>query len=260
MDKIRAVISDMDGVLWRGSEPLPGLAGFFALLRGRGLDFVLATNNSRNTPADYVKKLAGMGVPDIQPRNIVTSGTATVSHLQTHFPAGTSLYVVGGDGLKQMLIRAGYQLAETGAAAVVCGIDFDLTYNKVKTATLLIRGGARFIGTNPDSSFPSPEGLVPGAGSIIALIETASGQGPEIIGKPGPGMFEAALRQLGTGPGETLMIGDRINTDIAGAQALGIKTALVMTGVETEDSLRESEIQPDWVFPGLPELTAELEG
>ena len=104
---------------------------------------------------------------------------------------------------------------------MVCGIDFDLTYDKLKTATLLIRGGARFIGTNPDSSFPSPEGLVPGAGSILALIESASGCAPTIIGKPERGMFEAALRQAGAQAAEALMIGDRIGTDIIGAQALG---------------------------------------
>ena len=256
--QIKAVISDMDGVLWRGSQALPGITEFFDFLFERELDFVLATNNSRNTPADYVQKLASMGVAGIEPCHIVTSGTATASTLQAQYPAGTRVYVVGGDGLKQLLIQAGFELVETGAELVVCGIDFDLTYNKVKTATLLIRQGARFIGTNPDSSFPSPEGLVPGAGSIIALIESASGQTPTIIGKPERGMFEAALRQVEASPAETLMIGDRIGTDIAGAQALGIKTALVMTGVETEASLQASEVKPDAVFAGLPELVEAL--
>ena len=257
-DNISAIISDMDGVLWRGTQALPGMRAFFDFLFERELDFVLATNNSRNTPADYVHKLAGMGVAGIHPHHIVTSGTATVSSLSASYPAGTGMYVVGGDGLKQLLIRAGYELVEKDAEAVVCGIDFDLTYNKARTATLLIRAGAAFIGTNPDSSFPTPEGLVPGAGSILSLIEAASGVTPTIIGKPERGMFEAALRQLGTCPEETLMIGDRIGTDIAGAQALGIKTALVMTGVETNDSLEASDVKPDFVFAGLPELIEAL--
>lgn len=256
--QIKAVIADMDGVLWRGSEPLPGLTEYFDFLFERQLEFALATNNSRNTPADYVNKLAALGVDGVQPRHIVTSGTATVSALKNQYPAGTGIYVIGGDGLKQLLIKAGFELVEREAELVVCGIDFDLTYNKVKTATLLIRAGARFIGTNPDSSFPSPEGLVPGAGSILALLESAAGQKPTIIGKPERGMFDAALRQLGTSAEETLMIGDRIGTDIAGAKALGIKTALVMTGVETEASLRASEVQPDAVFAGLPELLEAL--
>ena len=259
-NSFEAIISDMDGVLWRGSQALPGMTNFFDYLFERDINFVLATNNSRNTPADYVEKLASMGVAGIQPCHIVTSGTATAITLQAQYPAGTRVYVVGGHGLKQLMNDAGFQLVDAEAELVVCGIDFDLTYDKVKRATLLIRGGARFIGTNPDSSFPSPEGLVPGAGSILALIESASGCAPTIIGKPERGMFEAALRQAGATPAETLMIGDRIGTDIIGAQALGIKTALVMTGVETEASLRASETQPDFVYAGLPELVAALRG
>ncbi len=255
---IKAIISDMDGVLWRGSQALPGMTEFFELLFERELDFVLATNNSSRTQGDYVDKLASMGVAGIQPRHIVTSGTATVSTLQTRYSAGTRIHVLGGAGLKRMLSEAGYELVDACAEAVVCGIDFDLTYEKARTATLLIRAGARFIGTNPDPSFPAPEGLVPGAGSIIALITAASGQSPTIIGKPERGMFDAALRQLETCPEETLMIGDRIGTDIAGAKTLGIKTALVMTGVETVESLQASEIQPDRVFAGLPELIEAL--
>lgn len=248
----------MDGVLWRGSQALPGMKEFFNLLFERELDFVLATNNSSKTQGDYVDKLASMGVNGVEPRHIVTSGTATVSYLQTRYPAGTRMHVLGGAGLKRMLSEAGFKLVDACADAVVCGIDFDLTYEKARTATLLIRAGARFIGTNPDPSFPAPDGLVPGAGSIIALIEAATGKSPIIIGKPKRGMFDAALRQLEAGPEETLMIGDRIGTDIAGAQALGIRTALVMTGVETEESLRESEVQPDMVFAGLPELIEAL--
>ena len=256
--QIKAIISDMDGVLWRGSQALPGMTRLFDLLFERELDFVLATNNSSRSQGDYVDKLASMGVCGVQTRHIVTSGTATVSYLQTRFSAGARIHVLGGAGLKRILSDAGFKLVDACADAVVCGIDFDLTYEKARTASLLIRAGARFIGTNPDPSFPSPEGLVPGAGSIIALIEAASGQSPAIIGKPERGMFDAALRQLGTRPEETLMIGDRISTDIAGAQALGIQTALVMTGVETKASLQESEAQPDRVFAGLPELIAAL--
>ncbi len=255
---IKAVISDMDGVLWRGPQALPGLSDFFDRLFKRDMDFALATNNSSRTRQDYVDKLAGMGVAGIEPRHIVTSATATVSFLQAEYPAGTRLYVVGGAGLKRSLSEAGFKLVEADAEVVVCGIDSDFTYDKARTATLLIRAGAHFIGTNPDSSFPAPEGLVPGAGSIIALIEAASDRAPTIIGKPARGMFDAALDLLGTRPEETLMIGDRIGTDIAGAQALSIQTALVLTGVETEASLRESAIKPDMVFAGLPELIEAL--
>lgn len=255
---IRAVISDMDGVLWRGMQPLPGLHDFFTYMLDKHIDFVLATNNSSKTRMDYVDKLATLGVNGVQPAHIVTSGTATASFLRKKFPPGTRIFVVGGAGLKQILTEAGFTLVEDNADLVVCGIDIDLTYEKARKATLLIRGGAGFIGTNPDSSFPSPEGLVPGAGSILALLEAASGRPPTIIGKPEHGMFEVALRQLKTAPEETLMIGDRIETDIEGAQSLGIKTALVMTGVEDETSLAESETRPDFVFEGLPDLIEAL--
>ncbi len=258
LENIKAIISDMDGVLWRGVQPLPGLNALFDFLHEVNMPFILATNNSRKTPDDYIYKLGNMGVDGIQQHNIVTSGTATVSYLQQTYPAGTKLYVVGGDGLKQLLVHAGFVLVEDGAEVVVCGIDFDLTYTKMRTATLNIRAGAPFVGTNPDSSFPSPAGLVPGAGSILALIEAASDVSPTIIGKPEKGMFESALRTLGTQPEETLMIGDRIGTDIQGAQALGIKTALVLTGVETEESAKTNDIQADLVFAGLPELIDAL--
>lgn len=258
LNNIKAIISDMDGVLWRGIQPLPGLNDIFDTMRDLNLPYVLATNNSRKTPYDYIHKLAGMGIDGVQPHNIVTSGTATVSYMQTQYPEGTKLFVVGGDGLKQLLVHAGFVLVEEDAEVVVCGIDFDLTYNKMRTATLNIRAGAPFVGTNPDSSFPSPAGLVPGAGSILALIEAASGVSPTVIGKPERAMFESALRVLGTEPSETLMIGDRIGTDISGAQAVGIKTALVMTGVETEVSLKANDIQPDGIYAGLPELIEAL--
>jgi len=258
LKNIKAVISDMDGVIWRGDQTLPGMHDLFNLFRDHNLPYILATNNSRKTPYDYVHKLETLGVQGVQEHNVITSGTATANYLQTQYPEGTKMYVVGGDGFKQILIRSGYVLVEEDAEVVVCGIDFDITYNKLRTATLQIRRGARFIGTNPDTSFPSPEGLVPGTGSILKLIEVASDTTPTVIGKPERAMFESALRMLGTTPEETLMIGDRIGTDIQGAQAVGVQTALVMTGVETQDSLEQSDVQPDYVFAGLPELIDAL--
>lgn len=249
----------MDGVLWRGNEPLPGLIPLFETFQQHAIPYILATNNSRKTQDDYVHKLAGLGVHTVQPHNVITSGTATASYLQAHFPSNSKLFVVGGDGLKQILVHAGFVLVEEDAEVVVVGIDFDLTYNKLRTANLLIRAGATFIGTNPDVSFPSPAGLLPGAGSIVELLRVASDVEPTIIGKPQPAMFESALRTLGVKAEETLMIGDRIGTDIEGAQAVGIRTALVLTGVETEKSLAQSPIQPDMVFAGLPALLSAWE-
>lgn len=253
---IKAVIADMDGVLWRGDVPLPGLIEFFELLCARGLPFALATNNSAKSPADYVAKLERMGVLSIREEQIITSGTASISYMQARYSAGTRVYVLGGDGLRKILTDAGFTVSEDGADVVVVGFAPQLTYERLKKATLLIRGGADFIGTNPDPSIPTPEGLAPGAGSIIAAVKTATDCEPIIIGKPHPPMFEAALRLLGTSPAETLMIGDRLTTDIEGAQQVGLRTALVLTGVTTRDELAVSPIKPDGVFEDLVELIA----
>lgn len=254
---IKAVISDMDGVLWRGDTPLPGLARFFETLRARGLPFVLATNNSSKTQADYVRKLAGMGVTGIPEAAIVTSGTATAAYLQAHYPPGTRVHVFGGEGLSAVIAAAGFTLADTAARVVVAGMKWNLTYDDIKVASRLIAAGADFIGTNPDATFPLADGLAPGAGSMIAALQTAAGRAPLIIGKPHPPMFEAALAALHTAPAATLMIGDRLNTDIAGAAACGLRTALVLTGISTAAEANDG-VQPDAVFDGLPALVDAL--
>ncbi len=255
---IKGAVVDMDGVLWRGDQPLLGVQSFFRLLRARGLPFMLASNNSSKSPADYVARLSRMGVPDVQASEIVSSGTTTVDYLQQHYPVETPIHVLGGDGLKQLIAAAGFTLSDE-ASVVVVGIDFELTYDRLKRAALLIRAGADFIGTNADTTFPAPEGLVPGAGSLLAAIHAATGREPLVMGKPGAAMFHTALRRLGTEPANTVMIGDRLNTDVAGAQAVGLRTALVLSGVSTLDELAASTIQPDVVFADLAALVEAWE-
>lgn len=252
---LNGVILDMDGVLWLGDQPLPGMQDLFEFFRSRNIGFVLATNNSAKSPADYVAKLARMGVQGVEAAQIVTSGIAAVNYLQTHYPTGTNIHVLGGDGLKALVTKAGYVLADD-AEVVVAGIDTALTYEKLKRAAMLIRKGAVFIGTNADVTIPTPEGLAPGAGSILAALQAATDCEPIIMGKPNAPMFEAALRALNTDATHALMIGDRLQTDILGAQNVGIRAALVLTGVATEADLKTSPIQPDVVYSGLPELIA----
>jgi 4-nitrophenyl phosphatase len=248
--EIKAVVSDMDGVLWRGTSPLPGVAEFFGLLRERGIPFVLATNNSGRHPEDYVEKLATMGVPDMAAWQIVTSGTATADYLKQQYPIGARLYVIGNPGLVRVITESGFTLADTDVEAVVAGIDFDFTYSKARTATYLIRNtGAAFIGTNPDVTYPAPEGLVPGAGSVIGMIQLATGIIPTIIGKPQRAMFDVAVQRLGVPAASTLMIGDRLDTDIAGGHAAGLKTALVLSGVSIREEIEK--FQPDYIYADL---------
>ena len=226
----------MDGVLWRGGTPLKGLDAFFQLLQDAELPYMLATNNSSRSPAQYVEKLRGMGIASVGADNIVNSGLATAHFLLNEYPIGADVHVLGGDGLREVIADAGFPLVEKDADVVVVGLDFHLTYANVTRAVLEIRNGARFIGTNPDATYPTEEGLAPGAGSLLAMVETATDVTPEVIGKPHAPMFAYALEQMGTEPGQTLMIGDRLSTDIAGGEQAGMKTALLFTGVTTPEA------------------------
>ncbi len=251
---IKAVVSDMDGVLWRGNDPLPAMVSLFQMLRTRGLPFVLATNNSMKAPSDYVAKLAKLGVQDVREDQVITSSTTTVSYMKNTFPAGTPVHVLGGDGLRRLLIEGGFILVDAAPKAVVVGLDTTFTYDKLKRASLLIQAGATFIATNQDDTIPTPEGLAPGAGTIVAALKAATGQVPLVMGKPDAPMFQAALRLLGTTPAQTLMIGDRLNTDITGAALLGYKTALVLTGVSTRADVEVSAVKPDVIYADLAAL------
>lgn len=251
MTKFCGFIFDMDGVLWRGNDSLPGMHETFAWLNAHELPYALATNNSTTSPENYAAKLARLGVVDVPPERIVTSSTVTAAYLREHYPLETRVYVLGEDGLREAVRAAGMMLVEADAQVVVSGLDKQLSYAKLSAAARQIRGGATFIGTNPDRTFPAPDGLVPGAGSILAALIAATDLQPIIMGKPGAPMFREALRRLGTTPDETLMVGDRLDTDIAGAQAVGLHTALMLTGVTTREELTNSGVQPDTVFDDL---------
>jgi 4-nitrophenyl phosphatase len=250
--QIKAIISDMDGVLWRQSTPLPGLNDFFDFLHAHDIGYMLATNNSARTVAEYVEKLAGFGI-QTPPERIVTSGVATALYLQERQP-GARVYAVGMPGLERTLAEYGFTLADEDVDFVVAGIDWTLTYDKIATANRLIRQGAAFIGTNPDRTFPSPNGPMPGAGTVLASIQTPSYTEPVVIGKPSPLMFELALKRLNVQPAEAAMLGDRLETDIAGGADAGMKTIMVCTGIHTRADLPGSPFQPDAVFDDLPAL------
>lgn len=259
---IRAAIFDMDGVLWRDEEPMNGLVELFDWLTEASIPYALATNNSSKTQADYVAKLARLGVMNVPESAIITSSVATAAYLKTLYPAGTRVYVVGMKGIREALADAGFDLLPPDAdpsqeppALVVCGVDFALTYDRLKTAALFIRAGAEFYGPNGDLTYPGELGLVPGAGSILAALTAATGRQPFVIGKPAAPMYEIALQSVGSvAPGDTLMVGDRLDTDIAGAKAVGMQTALVFTGVTQPDDLARSDVWPDVAYEDLPAL------
>jgi 4-nitrophenyl phosphatase len=266
--QIRALIIDMDGVLWHGSEAMPGLTGFFETLRARDLRFILATNNASLTPEQYVKKLAGMGV-EVSLDEVMTSGMATAMYLaETHDPAKTRIFVLGEEGLLKPLRDLGFTLTglyelnrenSQGADIVVSGKDHGINWDKLATATLNIRAGAQFIGTNGDTTLPTERGLTHGNGAILAALEAATGIKPLIVGKPEPIMYQQAIAKLGADLNETIAIGDKLETDILGAIRTGIRSLMVLSGVSSEDDLHRSEYQPTWVLPDIRAVTRFLQ-
>jgi 4-nitrophenyl phosphatase len=255
--KIRGLVIDMDGVLWQGDVPMPGLPEFLAALRRRQIKFILATNNNTQTPEGFVQKARRLGV-DVGPEQVVTAAIATVHYLKLHYPPGSRIYVVGEAPLKGLIAEAGFTLADTGASAVVATMDRQLTYEMLKRATLLIRAGADFIAPNPDPSYPTPEGIVPGGGAIVAAIATACDRQPRIMGKPEGWIFRLALERMGLRPEETASLGDRLMTDIEGGQRMGLQTILVLSGISTLADLAASPVQPTWTFAGIKELAEAL--
>lgn len=250
---VRNLIVDMDGVLWRGSEPLPGLTTFFDFLREREVSFTLATNNASKRPQQYVEKLAGLGV-EMPMERILTSAQATAAYLTGVAPAGAPVHVVGMEGIREALAEEGFTLVDEGARYVVVGWTVGLTWQMLATATLQIRAGAEFIGTNPDPTFPSEAGLVPGNGAILAALEAATGVEPQVVGKPAPWLYREAMKRMGAEPETTAVVGDRLGTDIAGGVAAGILTVLLLSGVTAEADLASASIQPDLVYDDLEAL------
>ena len=253
---IKALILDMDGVLWRENESIGNLPEIFKQIIAHGIKYVMATNNSTHTVEQYVKKVRSFNIP-IESWQIINSSLATASLLKEKFPQGGPVYVVGEPALIDTLEVAGFSHEPSGndtVLAVVAGMDKTLTYEKLKKATYLLRSGVPFIGSNPDRSFPTPMGLAPGAGAVLAAIQAASDITPEIAGKPSKPMYHLALERLQTKKDDTLVVGDRPETDILGGQNMGCPTALVLSGVVNKEQAEKWRPSPDIIISDLTEL------
>jgi 4-nitrophenyl phosphatase len=215
---------------------------------------VLATNNATATVEQYLEKVRSFGV-DLESWQVVNSSQAAARYLARLYPQGGNVFVIGEEGLVQTLQRSGFTHDARGAHAVVVGMDRQITYQKLLQATLLIRsGGAHFIATNTDRTFPIPEGLAPGAGALVAALEASTDVQATVVGKPSPEMYLAALERLGAAPQETLVVGDRLETDIAGGQTIGCPTVLVLSGVTSEEAGKAWKPPPDLILPDLASL------
>jgi 4-nitrophenyl phosphatase len=253
---VRCLLIDMDGVLYRGKTALAGGADLLAFLDAHGISYLLVTNNSTLSPDQFAERLNGMGIPIAEER-IMNSGVATAEYLSTLAPAGTKVNVVGEQGLVRELEKRGFVMAGRDAAYVVVGWDRHITFEKLATATLAIRAGATFIGTNPDKTYPLENDIIPGAGAIIAAVAAASGVEPTVVGKPEPIALQLALKRLGARPEETAILGDRLDTDILGGKRAGLITLMVLTGIHTLEDVATSDVLPDRVFDNLPQMLTE---
>ena len=257
---LRALLIDMDGVLYRGDTVLPGAREMLDTLRRRGIPHLFLTNNSSRTAQQYAEKLLRLGIRTT-PERILTSAQVAVADVARHAGPRDRIYVLGGAGLREALALAGLTLADhhPEATIVLVGLDCGITYEKLAQAALAIERGARFLGTNADRSWPTERGLEPGAGALLAALQATTGVAPKTYGKPEPEMFDEALRILGTPRRFTAMLGDRHETDILGGARAGLVTIAVTTGVSREEDLRAAEPPPDYIFPSVAELGAALD-
>jgi 4-nitrophenyl phosphatase len=251
----RAVLFDMDGVIYVGNQPLPGVQALFDYLDATGRKWLCITNNASNTSALFADKLAKMNIR-ATPDHILGSAEATASWLAGQTVKGSKVIMLGMDGLRSALLKEEFTLVTDPKEAeyAVVGINFHLTYDLLADVALAIRNGARFIGTNTDPTYPSERGQIPGTGSVLALLSAATGVQPEVVGKPYPGMYQLAMRRLAVQTGETLMVGDRYETDIVGAAKMGLITAGVLTGISSRAEFEQGNPRPDHILSGLPEL------
>lgn len=265
LSEITTFLFDLDGVLWRGDTAIEGAVAAVKKMREAGKRCLFCTNNSSHTPAYYVEKLDSMGL-HVNESDVLTSAWVTAHYLSGHFTGPFLAYVIGEEGIHTSLQKIGARIVPDSdldsienVDCVVVGIDREVSYEKLRHAQRLIGNGALFIATNRDGSYPLEDGVAPGAGSIVAAVEAASGTTPVTVGKPRPVMVDLAIQKLNIKPGEVALVGDRLDTDIACARRAGVTAICVLTGVTTEDKAvrARGELRPHYIFATLSDLYKE---
>ena len=258
----KSYLIDMDGVLVRGQHLIPGAEQFIAALQNNGTRFMVLTNNAMYTPGDLAHRLQIIGLP-IDANHIFTSAMATGRFLQSQHPQdggtgpkGGTAFVIGESGLTEAVHNAGYVITDVDPDYVVLGETFTYNLDYITRAIRLVAAGAHFIATNPDPTGPAEQGVVPACGAMAALIEKASGRSPFFIGKPNPYMMRSALNHLGVHSENTVMIGDRMDTDIVAGIESGMETILVLSGVTQRDRIADYPYQPQRVVESIAHILA----
>lgn len=247
-----AWLTDMDGVLVHEGHAIPGAADFLARLQELGRPFLVLTNNSIYTPRDLRARLHASGL-DVPEEAIWTSALATAQFLAEQNPGG-SAYVIGEAGLTTALHEAGYTLTETAPDYVVLGETRTYSFSAITRAVRLIEGGARFIATNPDASGPSLEGKLPATGAVAAMITKITGREPYYVGKPNPMMFRSALNTIDAHSESTVMIGDRMDTDVVAGIEAGLETILVLTGSTGRADVERYPFRPHRILDSIADV------
>ena len=247
-----AHLLDMDGVLVRGGEAVDKSADYIQILIDEDVPFIVFSNNSRFTPEVMATRLQDVGFP-ITHNNVFTSAQTTAHFISQQKP-GASCFVIGEDGLKSALDSEGLVFNDTDPDYVVVGESVNYNFPDMARGSQLIAAGATFLGSNPDKTIPVEQGVYPACGAACALIEKATGVKPYFLGKPNPFMMRSALDRLGVKAQETIMVGDRLDTDIRAGMELGLKTALVLTGASTRAELVKYPYKPDIIVDRLFDL------
>lgn len=250
---MKGAILDMDGVLWKAKKPLCDLPQLFKNFEKNQIKVVFATNNGLQTISEYVEKLSGFNVL-IKPWQVITSPMAAAFLTKKYFPNGGPVYISGSKALFDIMAEFGFFHSEKDPQAVVAGLSLEFNYESIKKTSLMIQKGLPFIFTNPDPTYPTPEGNVPGAGTVLAALEAATGVKGMLAGKPLPFLFEVALERMELSPEEVFVVGDRLTTDIIGGSEAGCKTVFVLTGVNTREDLENWEPKPDLVLDNISDL------
>jgi len=251
---------DLDGVIYRGNELLPGAKEFVAWLQAHSKKYLFLTNNSFASEEQVMEKLADLGI-STDTSHLLGAGQAAVQNIARRFP-GATVYLVGEDPLRAMLhshkLRVA-PLADHVADVVLVGLDRTFDYQKLTNAILAIRANAHFIAINRDALLPVVGGFLPGCGTMVAAIEAGCGITPEVIGKPEPTLLQEAMHMLGSQPHETVMIGDGLAVDIQGGKAAGTATLLVLSGKDSQADADASSIKPDYIFQDIAAVVAALQ-
>lgn len=246
----------MDGVIYRGSTLIPGASDFITRLRKHGIPFRFLTNNSQRARRDVALKLRRLGI-EAHEGEVFTCAMATARFLASQKPGGTA-YVIGEHGLAAALHRNGYTVVDDDADFVVVGEGRTLTFEMIERGVRLVEKGARLIATNPDPNCPTDQGIRPGCGAIVAMIERATGVQAFSVGKPSPIMMRAARKEMGLRTDDVIMVGDTMETDILGAVQMGYRSVLVLSGGTRMENLKHFAYQPDLVVENVGEIPDEF--